>query len=57
MAGSPSHAASTPMLSGEVFHGDLGAQLVEFELVGKALRQRREAVEQEAAAMAARAPP
>ena len=37
---------------GEVLDRDLGAQLVEAELVGKRLRQRARAVDQEAAAMA-----
>ena len=38
----------------EIFDRDLGAQFVEAELVGKALRQRPRAVDQEAAAMAGR---
>ena len=42
---------------GEVFDRDLGAQLVETELVGEALRQRARRIDQEPAAMAARAPP
>ena len=42
---------------GEVFHRDLGAQLVEAELVGEALRQRPRAIDQEAAAMAGSALP
>ena len=37
---------------GEVFDRDLGAQLVEAELVGEALRQRARRIDQEAAAMA-----
>ena len=36
------------------FRPDLGAQLVETEFVGKALRQRARAIDQEAAAMAGR---
>ena len=39
---------------GEVLHRDLGAELVEVELVGEALRQRTGQVEQEAAAVAGR---
>ena len=39
---------------GEIFDRDLGAQLVEAELVGEALCQRARAVDQEAAAMAGR---
>ena len=39
---------------GEVFDRDLGAQLVEAELVGKPLRQRARRIDQEAAAMAGR---
>ena len=37
---------------GQIFDRDLGAQPVEAELVGEALRQRARAVDQEAAAMA-----
>ena len=37
---------------GQIFDRDLGAQLVETELVGEALRQRARAIDQEAAAMA-----
>ena len=38
----------------QIFDRDLGAQLVETELVGKGLRQRARAIDQEAAAMAGR---
>ena len=41
-----------PETVGQVFDTDLGAQLVEAELVGKRLRQRARAVDQEAAAVA-----
>ena len=40
----------------QIFDRDLGAQLVEAELVGERLRQRARAVDQETAAMAGRAP-
>ena len=39
---------------GDVLHRDLGAQLVEAELVGEVLRQRAGRIDQEAAAMAGR---
>ena len=39
---------------GQIFDRDLGAQLVEAELVGEALRQRAGAIDQETAAMAGR---
>ncbi len=38
----------------QIFDRDLGAQFVETELVGEALRQRARAVDQETAAMAGR---
>jgi len=37
---------------GQIFHSDLGAELVELQLVGEALGQRFRAVDQEAAAVA-----
>jgi hypothetical protein len=39
---------------GDVLHRDLGAQLVEAELVGEVLRQRAGRIDQETAAMAGR---
>ncbi len=54
MAPPPPHSASTPSASGQILDTDLGAQLVEIELVDQGRRERARAVEEEAAAVLGR---